>query len=72
VLLDRLERQARAGPARLALDLPLFQGLEAEAEPERSRLERELDAVEPDALTPKEALEVLYRLKALAVGGEAS
>jgi DNA mismatch repair protein MutS len=70
VLLDRLERQARAGPAKLAADLPLFQGLEPEAAAEPPRLERELEAVDPDALTPREALEALYRLKALAAERE--
>jgi DNA mismatch repair protein MutS len=29
-------------------------------------VERALEAVDPDALTPREALEALYRLKALA------
>jgi DNA mismatch repair protein MutS len=30
-------------------------------------LRRALDAIDPDALTPREALEALYRLKAEAV-----
>jgi DNA mismatch repair protein MutS len=70
VLLDRLERQAKAGPARLAADLPLFQGLEPEPEQEPSRLEHELRALDPDTLTPREALDALYRLKALATAAE--
>ncbi|MFC4762788.1 DNA mismatch repair protein MutS [Dyella koreensis] len=35
------------------------------APPAPSAAERALDAVDPDALTPREALEVVYRLKAL-------
>jgi DNA mismatch repair protein MutS len=70
VLLDRLERQAKAGPARLAADLPLFQGLEPGPEAEPPRLERELHALDPDALSPREALATLYRLKTLAAEGE--
>ena len=65
VLLDRLERQAKLAPTRLAADLPLFQGLEPAAERAPSRLAGELDTLEPDRLTPREALDALYRLKAL-------
>ena len=36
--------------------------------PEPSALVQALDAVDPDALSPREALEALYRLKALAKG----
>ena len=32
---------------------------------EQSELERTLDALEPDTLSPREALDVLYSLKAL-------
>jgi DNA mismatch repair protein MutS len=70
VLLERLERQAKAGPARLAADLPLFQGLATEPAVEPSRLERALEALEPDALSPRDALAALYRLKALAAERE--
>jgi len=35
------------------------------APPEPSAAERALKDVDPDALTPREALDVLYRLKAL-------
>ena len=44
-------------------DLPLFSAL-APAKKEESALEEALRAVDPDALTPKQALEVLYELKA--------
>ncbi len=60
---------------RLVEDLPLFAAarpkppvLELEPEPsgEQSELRRVLDAADPDALTPREALDLLYRLKRLA------
>jgi DNA mismatch repair protein MutS len=66
-VLSALEKaDGRPKPADLAEDLPLFQAAKARepglAEP--SPLERELAALNPDAMTPKEALEALYRLKA--------
>jgi DNA mismatch repair protein MutS len=63
-VLNRLEGE-KAAAARLD-DLPLF----AVAEPEPMRgpspLELALRDVDPDDLTPREALEALYRLKGLA------
>ena len=62
-VLERLEGE-KAAAARLD-DLPLF----AVAEPEPARgpspLEKAMQAVDPDDLTPREALEALYRLKGL-------
>ena len=62
-VLERLEGE-KAAAARLD-DLPLF----AVAEPEPARgpspLEKAMQAVDPDELTPREALEALYRLKGL-------
>jgi DNA mismatch repair protein MutS len=65
--LDALERKHAIEPARAAADaggsspqLALF----APAQP--SAAERELDGLDPDTMTPKEALEALYRLKSLA------
>ncbi|MGE5260557.1 MAG: DNA mismatch repair protein MutS [Actinomycetota bacterium] len=67
-VLSALERaDGRPKPADLASDLPLFQAARAR-EPglqEPSALEREMAALNPDAMTPKDALEALYRLKAL-------
>ena len=66
-VLDALEKaDGRPKPADLADDLPLFQA----AKPptglgEPSALERALETLNPDGLTPKEALEALYRLKTL-------
>jgi DNA mismatch repair protein MutS len=49
-------------------DLPLFSAL-APAKKEQNAVEEALRAVEPDALSPKQALEVLYELKSkLPVG----
>jgi hypothetical protein len=47
-------------------DLPLFAAGPkscAAAEPEISALEQEMDAILPDELSPKEALELIYKLK---------
>ncbi len=56
---------------RLAADLPLFaaalarQAQTAPAAPQPSAVETRLAAINPDELTPKEALEVVYALKKL-------
>ena len=64
-VLGRLERDP-ASPARLD-DLPLFAAAPVAPEPAvPSRLDAALAAIDPDALTPREALEALYRLKGLA------
>ncbi len=56
----------RPKPSDLAGDLPLFQAARAAAEPARaSLLEQALASLSLDAMTPREALEALYRLKAL-------
>jgi DNA mismatch repair protein MutS len=39
--------------------------MEAEAEPEPDDLARALAAIEPDRMTPREALDALYRLKSM-------
>ena len=68
-VLSALEKaDGRPKPADLASDLPLFKAATGTADPEASpasRLEQALSALSPDAMTPKEALEALYRLKAL-------
>ena len=63
--LAELERgmHQHASAAKPKADSSPQLGLFAPAEP--SAAERALDEVDPDALTPREALEVLYRLKAL-------
>ena len=68
-VLARLE-QGRAATGGLAAgldDLPLFAAAK-EAEPDRVRAA--LDALDTDALTPRDALEALYRLKQLAAEAE--
>ena len=66
-VLELLEKSDQAGAlARLADDLPLFSAtVRAAAPAEPSALETALAAINPDELTPMEALEALYRLKAL-------
>ena len=52
--------------ARLADDLPLFAAVRnPQAEPEPSQVEKALAALDPDSLSPREALEQLYALKRL-------
>ncbi|MEA3080651.1 MAG: mismatch repair protein MutS, partial [Sphingomonadales bacterium] len=70
-VLAKLEagRDATGGIAAGLDDLPLFA---AAAEPERvpDPLVAALDAIEPDSLSPREALEQLYRLKRIAAERE--
>lgn len=65
-VLDRLETEKTA-PARLE-DLPLFALAEPTAalDPTPSAVDTALKAIDPDELTPREALEALYRLKGLS------
>ncbi len=62
-VLARLERDPNS-PARLD-DLPLFAAVKPPEPAEPSRVEAALAGIDPDALTPREALEALYRLKGL-------
>ncbi|PKQ07134.1 MAG: DNA mismatch repair protein MutS [Alphaproteobacteria bacterium HGW-Alphaproteobacteria-11] len=63
--LEKSGEGARA--AKLIDDLPLFSSTAKPAPVVRtSAAEEELKTVNPDALTPKEALDLIYRLKALA------
>ena len=68
-VLAGLQRSEQAGAlAGLADALPLFAtALKApRAAPEDAALRSALDEAQPDALSPREALELIYRLKALA------
>ena len=47
-------------------DLPLFAAAAQPTEPERDGLREDLAALDVDALSPREALDLLYRLKAQA------
>lgn len=53
--------------ARLADDLPLFSAARAEenADAKTSKLEKVLADIKPDEISPKDALEILYKLKAI-------
>jgi DNA mismatch repair protein MutS len=67
-VLARLEAQGGSTRVEFVDDLPLFASVAAETSP--SPLEAAIAQLEPDALSPKEALEALYRLKALAADPE--
>lgn len=54
-----------AALSKLADDLPLFTNAAPEPPTQRSELEDMLAALDPDALTPREALDLLYKLKAM-------
>ncbi len=64
-------KQLEAGPSA-AESLPLFAAAPAEAEPEltpeAAAVLARLSAIDPDALTPRDALQMLYELKALGKG----
>jgi DNA mismatch repair protein MutS len=68
-VLQQLEETDRKSPAhRLIDDLPLFSAARREApaaaDPAAAELLKLVDAIRPDDLSPREALEALYALKA--------
>ena len=64
-VLALLEQSERSGKlAKLSHDLPLFNALPATPKP--SPLAERLDNVNPDSLSPKQALDLIYELKALS------
>jgi len=63
--LEALQAKAEEGQAQV----DLFAAPPAAAAPEPSAVERELAAIEPDQLSPRDALAALYRLRALLAGG---
>jgi len=71
-VLGQLEETDRASPASLVDDLPLFSAAlarpapDAAADPAAQALVEALSGLDPDDLTPRDALEALYRLKRLA------
>ena len=69
-VLKALEEEKQTGAVtRLADDLPLFSAAAADNKPdEPSELEQALSETAPDELSPKEALELIYRLKELLKG----
>nr|WP_244413027.1 DNA mismatch repair protein MutS [Ancylobacter novellus] len=75
-VLTELENADRAAPAQRILDdLPLFAAINrapapaAKADPAAEAVKTALSGLDPDEMTPREALEALYRLKAAAKGG---
>ncbi|AGH49955.1 DNA mismatch repair protein MutS [Sphingomonas sp. MM-1] len=69
-VLAKLEsgRAATGGIAAGLDDLPLFAAAAQAPEPAADPLREALDAIQPDALSPREALDLLYRLKGIATG----
>jgi DNA mismatch repair protein MutS len=68
-LLEKADRKAPDGEALLG-DLPLFASRPAAVSPpEASALEQALAEMHPDEMSPKVALEALYRLKGLLAKG---
>ena len=65
-VLDRLEkaREKTGGLAAGVGDLPLFAAMAEEPEPQRDALRDRLLELDIDALAPREALDILYALKA--------
>jgi DNA mismatch repair protein MutS len=69
-VLAALEKGEQSGAVtRLADDLPLFAAAPARptsgvAKPHQSEVEAELSAVNPDELSPREALDFVYALRA--------
>ena len=61
--LEALEAKAQAGQAQVDLFAP---PPDAVTVPEAAPVAAALDAIDPDRLTPREALEALYRLKTLS------
>jgi DNA mismatch repair protein MutS len=70
-VLDKLEkgRAATGGLAAGLDDLPLFAAALQAEEAKRDPLRERLGAIDLDALSPREALELLYQLKTVASEG---
>jgi DNA mismatch repair protein MutS len=62
-VLDKLEKEP-GSPARLD-DLPLFAATAPVSVTEPSKVDKALGEIDPDTLSPREALDALYRLKGL-------
>ena len=73
-VLNKLEagKAATGGLAAGLDDLPLFAALAAEVPEERDGLRDALAALDADALSPRDALEAIYQLKALAAAAQQS
>ena len=67
-VLARLEANGGSTRVEIADELPLFAQVMAETAP--SALEAALDEIDPDRLSPKEALDLIYRLKAVVAAAD--
>ncbi len=66
-VLEQLEETDRKSPAHALIDdLPLFSAARPAEPKQADPLTEMLDAIAPDELSPRDALEALYRLKAAA------
>ena len=69
-ILKKLESSPQNHAGGLANDLPLF-AVNVQAQPntpkQDSRVDQEIDKINPDSLTPLQALEILYKLKGLSL-----
>ncbi len=66
-ILAELEQTDRNAPVdRLVSDLPLFARIEAASAPPADVVREALNALNPDGMTPRQALEALYALKKAA------
>ncbi len=67
LILAELESEERKTPLKGFDDLPLFQAARpapvAQADSPADKLRSELDALHPDEMSPREALDALYALK---------
>jgi len=71
-VLGVLESRASGHAAPMLDDLPLFAAAPAPKKPEINPLDAMLDALRPDELTPREALERIYELKKARDAGRRS
>lgn len=63
-VLQKLESGGQSGKAgRIADELPLFTAAPPPPPVQKSAVENMLDEIDPDALSPRDALDILYRLK---------
>jgi len=67
MILEQLESEKSGNSSPLGADLPLFSAIQAQpiSPKHESKAEEALNKINPDALTPLQALEELYKLKSL-------
>jgi DNA mismatch repair protein MutS len=71
-VLGALESRSSGSPAPMLDDLPLFRAAPPPRKPEINPLDAMLDAIRPDELTPKQALDLVYELKKARNAGRRS